>query len=170
VGRRRNKQKHAARSARKEPDIPTMDIDTSERKPGEVPIPYHKWNSAFVTVPPASSGAVARVGCMENSYMMHLFVGRTDELVKDPRNGSATIVYKGDLFNEIMHELDSSWPYTGRGFNVRPKIRRDPNRNTKANVEAAEWSNPALWPMTIHMLAGQLDMTCNIVMMRVTNT
>lgn len=168
MGRRRNKQKKAQRAAQSRKDETTqMEETTTPNGPGM--LPYHKWNSAFVTVKPDKPEDLPRVGCMENSYMMHLFVGKTDELMKDPRNGAATIVYKGDLFNQILHEMDSSWPYEGRAFNVRPKVRRDPNRNTKANVEAAEWCNPALWPMTIHMLAGQLDMTCNIVMMRVTN-
>lgn len=130
---------------------------------------FNKFHTAFVMAEPETPADLPRVGCMDHSYMFNLYVAKADELVTHPISKEATIVYKGDLFNQIMYEMDSAWPYRGREFAVREGVRTDLVRNPNANVPPAEWKNPALWPWTIHLLADQLGMTVNIVSSRMSD-
>ena len=101
---------------------------------------------------------------MTDDYWLHLQISKSKEFVKHPLTKADTIVYKGEMFNEIMREADSDWPYVGAEFDVRSGYATTERRHGgRCNVTPACWKKPSVWFWALSELAEQLGMEVRLL-------
>lgn len=103
-------------------------------------------------------------GTLTDNYWLHLQVRKTKEFVKNPFTHADTMIYKGEMFNEIMRSADSDWPYVGEDFDVRSNVATVERRyGGRCNVTPAFWKTPSVWFWALPELAAQLGMELQIL-------
>lgn len=180
MGRNKNRRQHRKGAAAKENAKTKMNTPEPETttavavipKIGGAPMPTDlameptKYGSAFVRGPVTADGTTRSIGALGKSYWLQLRISEATGNFITPHSRTDSGIPKGELFNRIMHDCDSSWPYEGENFKVRDKVPVTERVSGDINVTPALWYYPSIWPFTIPLLARQLGFNITLAEFR----